>query len=409
MKVLITTGIFPPDIGGPASYGSTLARELSKNFSVALITYSSRSKFPDDKNQPFKIVRVAKWIPKFLRHIVFFLKTLSAAKDADVIFSLNAVSAGLPSLWAAKMGKKKFFVKIVGDYAWETAVNKSKTFFLIDDFQKPKRRGWIGILHKLQTKVCKGADSVIVPSAYLANMVKNWGVPEGKIKVVYNGVDPVRSRARDEVASPSRTAGAATSNGVDFKKADMSKEEARKEIGIAGNIILSVGRLVPWKGFRMLIKIMPQLLEINQFVRLVIAGDGPERRALDSIIKNMRLENKVFLVGGKSKRELSILMAAADVFILNTAYEGFSHQILEAMAAGVPVVTTAVGGNREVIRQGENGFMVRYNDEFNLMEAIKTIWQTPELRERFIEEGRKTVERFSREKMISETVKILTS
>jgi glycosyltransferase involved in cell wall biosynthesis len=382
-KILICTGIFPPDIGGPASYGNLLAKKLSQNFSVAVIAYSSKSKFPEDKNQPFKVIRVSRWIPKFLRHFVFFVKTFFAAKNADVIFSLNAVSAGLPALWSAKIRKKKFFVKIVGDYAWETAVNRGKTFLLIDDFQKSKRRGWIGILHKLQTKVCKGADGVIVPSNYLANMVKNWGVPEGKIRVVYNGVD--------------------------FKPLEISKEEARKSIGIAGNIILSIGRLVPWKGFRMLIKVIPNLLEINQFFRLVIVGDGPEKKTLESIVKNMRLENKVFLVGKKSKEELAIFLAAADIFVLNTAYEGFSHQVLEVMSAGIPVVTTAVGGNREVVRQGENGFMVKYNDEFNLVEAIKTVWQTEELRNRFIEEGRKTAEHFSSERMVEETIKILTS
>mgnify|MGYP001561005476 CR=1 FL=1 len=382
MKILITTGIFPPDIGGPASYGRTLAQKLAENFSVSLVTYSSKRKFPEDKNQPFKIIRIARWLPKFLRHFVFFVKTVSAAKGADVIFSLNAISAGLPALWAAKIRKKRFFVKIVGDYAWETAVNKGKTFLLIDDFQKSKRRGWIGILHNLQVKVAKGAEGVIVPSHYLADMVKNWGVPEGKIKVIYNGVD--------------------------FKPLEISKEEARKKLGIAGNIILSIGRLVPWKGFRMLIKIMPQLFEINQFFRLVIVGGGPERKILESIVKNMRLENKVYLVGKKSKEELATYMAAADIFILNTAYEGFSHQILEAMAAGVPVITTAVGGNREIIRQGENGFMVKYNDEFNLIEAIKTVWQMEELRTRFIEEGKKTVEYFSLEKMLRETMKILT-
>lgn len=383
MKILITTGIFPPDIGGPASYGKALAQKLSENYSVSLVVYSSRSKFSEDKSRPFKVIRIARRIPKFLRHFIFFMKTFLAAKNADVLFSLNAVSAGLPALWAAKLRKKKFFVKIVGDYAWEIAVNKGKTFLLIDDFQKSKRCGWVGVLHKYQVKVCRGADGVIVPSFYLANMVKNWGVPEEKIKVIYNGVD--------------------------FEPLEISKEEARKKIGIAGNVILSIGRLVPWKGFKMLIKIMPKLFEINQFFRLVIVGDGPERKTLESIVKNMRLENKVYLVGKKSREELALFLAAADISVLNTAYEGFSHQILEAMTAGVPVVTTAVGGNREVIHQGENGFIVKYNDEFNLIEAIKTVWQTEELRNRFIEEGKKTAQYFSPEKMINETVETLST
>ena len=101
-------------------------------------------------------------------------------------------------------------------------------------------------------------------------------------------------------------------------------------------------------------------------------------------------------------------MAAADVFVLNSGYEGFSHQILEAMTAGVPVIATAVGGNKEVIKQGENGFMVKYQDEFNLIEAIKSLWQNQGLQEEFKKEGKKTAENFSSEKMFEETVKILT-
>lgn len=164
---------------------------------------------------------------------------------------------------------------------------------------------------------------------------------------------------------------------------------------------------MPWKGFRMLIKIMPQLLEINHFFRLVIAGSGPEKKALDSMIRNMGLHNKVYLAGKKSRDELAIYMAAADVFVLNTGYEGFSHQILEAMACSLPIITTAVGGNREVVNQGENGFMIKYNDEFNLVEAIKTVWQDNDLRQQFSKEAKKTTSRFGEDKMYEETIKVL--
>ncbi len=125
------------------------------------------------------------------------------------------------------------------------------------------------------------------------------------------------------------------------------------------------------------------------------------------MLKNLNLDKKVYLIGRKTKEELAVFMAAADIFVLNTGYEGFSHQILEAMSARMPVITTTACGNPEVVRQGENGFMVKYNDEFNLIEAIKTLWQTPELRKRFIEEGKKTAQYFSQEKMIEETIKTL--
>ena len=362
-RILITTGIFPPDIGGPATYGAIIEQALkNKGFEVRVLVYS----------------RTGKVLPKGLRHFWYFLKLMPAVKKADAILALNAVSAGWPALFWAKMFKKKFVVRIVGDYAWEMAAAKGKTSLLIDDFQKNSKRGF---LHSVQVKTCKQADTIIVPSKYLAGIVKGWGAPESKIKVVYNGVD--------------------------FKPSDLSKEEARSKIGIHGNIILSIGRLVPWKGFRMLIKIIPKLLELSQFARLVIAGDGPDKKALESMIKNMGLEKKVFLVGKKSKNELAIYLTASDMFVLNSGYEGFSHLVLEAMTAGVPVIASAVGGNKEVVQQGENGFLVKYNDEFNIIEAVKALWSDKELAASFAEKGRETVQKFSSEKMVEETIATL--
>lgn len=380
-KLLIITGVFPPEIGGPASFGLALAKKLAVEKQITVLTYSSVFKFKNDHTFQFKVWRVWKKWPWFWRHLLFTAKIFWQAIKHNQILVLTTLNGGLPLIIAKLLFKKHFIIRVVGDRAWETAINKNKTFLLIDDFQKSKKKRWIGFLAKWQSTICRRADRVIVPSQYLARMVKGWGVPEDHIQVVYNGVD--------------------------FQPSTQSREEARKAIGIPGNILLSTGRLVAWKGFRMLIKIMPQLLKINQFFRLVIVGDGLEYKTLQTMIKNLGLEKKVYLVGRKNPQELAQYLAAAEIYILNTGYEGFSHQILEAMTAGVPVITTSAGGNREVIHQGENGFMVKYNDEFNLVEAVKTVWQTPELQQRFIAEGKKTVEHFSAEKMISKTLEVL--
>lgn len=380
-KLLIVTGVFPPDIGGPASFGLALAKKMAAEKQITVLAYSSAFKFKDDRHFPFKVKRVWKKWPWLWRHLLFAAKIFSQAVRHDQILVLTTLNGGLPLIVTKLLFKKHFIVRVVGDRAWEAAINKKKTLLLIDDFQKFKKKGWVGFMAKWQAVICRQADGVIVPSQYLSKMVRGWGVPEEKIKVVYNGVD--------------------------FTPSVLSHEEARKAIGIPGNILLSTGRLVAWKGFRMLIKIMPQLLKINQFFRLVIAGDGPEYKTLQRMIKNLGLEKKVYLVGRKNPQELAQYLAAAEIYLLNTGYEGFSHQILEAMTAGVPVITTAAGGNREVIHQGENGFMVKYNDEFNLVEAVKTVWQTPELQQRFIAEGKKTAEYFSVEKMIEETKKVI--
>lgn len=264
----------------------------------------------------------------------------------NATYSLEDLKGPLPLL-AVALFKKNFFIRVKGDHP-----NPS------------------GFLFWLQKFLCKRSEQIIVPSECVKRLISGWNVPSEKIKVIY---DP-----------------------IDFKPAEISKEEARKKIGIHGNLLISVGRLAPWKGFKMLIKIMPKLLEINQFFRLVIVGDGPDRKNLELIIRNLGLDRKVYLTGQKSQKELATYLAASDIFILNSGYEGFPKDLLEAMAAGVPVVASAVMGNREIVRQGENGFLVKYNDEFNLIEAIKTLHKDPELKEEFATEGKKTVQRFSK-------------
>ncbi len=377
-KILIATGIFPPDIGGPATYADMVAKALvERNFDVKIITYS-KAKTPKDEKT--NISRVSKKWPWFIRHIIYATKIFFAGRKCDIIYSLSTINGSIPSLISAKFFKKKFYIRIAGDYAWQVAMEKEKTELMIDDFQKGRKKGWIKFLFGLQKSLCKKADLVIVPSEYLECIVKKWGVAEDKIKVIYNAVE--------------------------LKPSIISKEEARNKIGIHGNIIMSIGRLAPWKGFKMLIKIMPKLLELNQFFRLVIIGDGPDKKNLEAMIKNLGLDKKVYLLGKKPQNELPLYLAAADVFVLNSGYEGFSHQILESMALGVPVIASAVMGNRELIHQGQNGFMVKYNDEFNLIEAIKTLHQDDAMKNQFIAEGKKTAEFFSVDKMIGETEKI---
>ncbi|HXK37054.1 MAG TPA: glycosyltransferase family 4 protein [Candidatus Paceibacterota bacterium] len=382
-SLLITTGIFAPDIGGPASYARTLGKRFTQQgVAVTILAYSSVMQHGGDRGLPFRVRRVWTGLPWGVRHAWYAFQTFRFARGSEAILALNAVSAGVPAAMAARLTHTPLVVRIVGDYAWEIALQTGRTFLLIDDFQKSPTGGRIGRLRRLQTWTCRQAKAIIVPSQYLAGVVMGWGVPQEKLRVVYNGVElPV---------------------------VQASKEEARKHIGISGNLIVSCGRLVPWKGFRMLIKLLPQLLQVNQFFRLAIVGDGPDQKMLQTVIRTLGLERKVFLVGRKSASELAWYLAAADLFVLNTGYEGFSHQILEAMQAGIPVITTTAGGNREVIVQGQNGIMVRYNDEFNLLEAIKAVWKQGDLREKLVANARHTVAAFSTERMYEATKEVLT-
>ena len=364
-------------MGGPATHVQTIGQALAKqNIAVSILAYGQGP----SQDGPVAVNWVSRRWPKILRHFIFLRRLKRLAKGADRIVAFNAVSAGWPTKVVGKKLGVPFIVRIVGDAAWERAQQARKTNLSVSDFQETPKSGYIGQLDKIQRLVCQAATAVYVPSLFLKKIVSGWGVSEEKIEIIHNGFD--------------------------ISVIDLSKEEARLKVGISGNIILSVARLVPWKGMRMLIKIMPEILKDDPFARLVIIGEGPEEEKLKAMIKTLRLERSTVILPRKNREELATYFAAADMFVLNTFYEGFSHLLIEALALGTPVITTEAGGNPEIIEQGQNGLAVPFNDEAGLIEAIKMIHTNDDLRAKLIARGYNSVQKFSRERMIEEILKL---
>ena len=132
-KLLITTGIFTPDIGGPATYAKTLLNKLSENnFDIKIITYSDLA--GKDKENIFRILRNQNCI---LRYFKFFWQTFQLAKWADIIYAQGPISEGLPTYLACKLLGKKYKLKITGDQAWERLSQKDN-LITPDLFQNKK-------------------------------------------------------------------------------------------------------------------------------------------------------------------------------------------------------------------------------------------------------------------------------
>lgn len=365
MKILIATGIFLPDIGGPATYSKLLANELPmRGIEVSVLSFSAVRKFS-----------------KLIRHFIYFLKVLKSGRKTDIIFAQDPVSVGLPSCLVAKILRKKFVLKIVGDYAWEQGMQRFGVKDLLDDFLDKKYCWQVEILRKIQKFVAKSANKIIVPGEYLKKVILRWKIEERKIKVIYNAFDTFEIK--------------------------ISKDEARKKLDLNGFILISAGRMVMWKGFDVLIEIMSEILKGIPEAKMIIIGDGSERKNLELRIENLRLEGTIILIGQISREQVINYLKAGDLFILNTGYEGLSHQILEAMAVGIPVITTNVGGNPELINHGENGFLVEYNNKKELVNAITGLCMNESLRNKFIEKSKEKIHGFTKEKMITETIKFL--
>ncbi|MDP3999639.1 MAG: glycosyltransferase family 4 protein [bacterium] len=376
--ILIATGIFPPDIGGPATFTKLLLEELPKRgFKVIALSYGE-----SQKGDPSNIRRVSRHIPKGLRHFIYFLKVWQLGRKADIIFAQDPVSAGLPAFLANKFLHRKFILKAVGDYAWEQGAQRFRVQDSIDDFQDTKKKyHWVVEgLKWIRSWVADGSDLVIVPSEYLKKIVVRWGVAPEKINVILNAVSPMISTS--------------------------GKDLERGILGLQGTILVSVGRLVPWKGFDMLIKIVADLKNKFSDLHLFIIGDGPERANLESLINKLRIEKNAVLMGSLPKNELIKYLKASDVFVLNTGYEGLSHQIREAQALGLPVVTTDVGGNPEIVIHGQTGLLVPYNDYNALRRTLIDIISDESLRQRLGELARKKEMAYTHNMMINGYIEI---
>ncbi len=342
MNILLAADIFPPESGGPATYVVTLARELvERGDTVTVVSLNPNS----DKNVLDKRVNLfsVRFKNKILRYKHYLWLLFKHAKNKDVMYAMGPVNAGfLAYVIARYLRHKKLIVKVVGDYAWEQARVKGLTTDSIDDFQKKKYAGKINWLQKIERRVVQAADAVITPSNYLKNIVVGWGASENKTHVVYNAVE-----------LPS-----------DIPVIHHPSEQW----------IVTVARLTPWKGVRALIMAVLELKKTMPHVKLKIVGDGPEKSALQSLVVEAEAGEMVEFLGNVPRTQGLSYIQTANVFVLNSGYEGFSHVILEAQALGVPVLTSRVGGNPELV---PNEHLFAFNDREEIKKKIEEVLKSP--------------------------------
>ncbi len=364
-KILIATGIFPPSIGGPATYAKMLEEELPKyNIRPDILSFDS----------------VRKW-PWGIRHVLYFFKLWRKAAAADVIYALDPVSVGGPASMVALFRGKPFYLRVAGDYAWEQACQLYGVTDLLDVFlDKKDYSRAVKRLRRIEWSTARHAERIVVPSEYLKGVVKKWGIDEVKVSVIPNTL---------EGEMPTE-----------------AKEVLRGELAFRRKTIMSAGRLVTWKGFAALIEGLGDWLK-EKNISFIIAGSGPDEKMLKALVEKKGLEDNVTFLGALPRRDLLRYVKASDVFVLNTAYEGFSHQILEAMSLSTPVVTTAVGGNPELIENGVHGYLVALNDTNTFKEKIGKILAEQSLADTLALHARERASLFTKGRTLQGLISIL--
>ena len=371
MRLFVASGIFHPEPGGPATYLFRLLPELqARGHEVRLLTFGDAPV----EGYPYPVRRIPRrFLP--LRFADYARAARPLAQWSDLIF---ANSLGLPLVG---LPPRPRVLKVVGDLAWERAVNRGwiPPTEDIDAFQTRRYARRVMLLKRQRSREVRRADAIIVPSEYLRRMVIGWGALPERVTVIFNALAP-------DAAASTR-----------------SPDDARSELGLPpGPLLLTVARLTAWKGVDSLLRALARVPD----VRLLIAGDGPEEARLRALAGSLRLGERAQFLGRVDRARLATYFRAADYTALYSGYEGLPHVLLESLLSGTPVIASDKGGNPEVVRHGENGLLVPYPDEDALVAALETAFSS-DTRARLAAGTGAGLERFRWPALVEQTAALL--
>ena len=292
MNILVTTGIFPPDVGGPAKFVPLIADKLSEKNNLKVITLSEKT-VEDSHNdyEVFRIIRNQNKVSRFIKTLVLIIKN---GKDADVIFVNGLWLEVYISNWFIR---KKTIRKIVGDPVWEKFYTQYKTDDDFDTFQEKKYNTKVQFLKFVRNTALKSSNTIIVPSYHLLDFVKKQGY-NGRLIQVNNGTEKTQSIKKNK----------------------------------AHNKFLIVSRLVRHKNIDLVLK------------SLVILKN------------EYKIDFTLNIVGAKYGEELKSFYQFSNYFLQLSSYEGMPHSILEAMNYELKIIASNFGGNFELLGDNDFGF-----------------------------------------------------
>ncbi len=363
-KIVVATGIYPPEIGGPATYSKLLFDELPKKNILVDVC-------------PFSLVRK---LPKILRHFVYICFLFKKSIGADIIFAQDTVSVGFPAAIVSKLMRKRFFLRVPGDYVWEQSVQRFGVKDSIDLFQTKKYNIGVTFLRWIQVFTTESAEFVITPSNYFTQVVSKWTNKKINIKTIYNGID-----------FPSLK----------------TKTNARVSLHIKEDsfVIVSSGRLVQWKGFKEIIEALYKIIPKRKNITLFILGDGPEKLKLEKLISDLNLNEHVMIVGQVPRDVMFDYLVSADVFLLNTSFESFSFQTIEAMYSGAFVIVSKIGSLPELVEDGISGLLFEVNNQTQMIDSLEKVMEI-ESTENIKKTATERAKLFSIERTIDELIKL---
>jgi len=371
VKVLVVSGIWPPDVGGPASHAPELAEFLlARGHAVEVVTTADAA----PALRPYEVRWVDRAAPAGIRHVRVAAWIRERANHADVVYATSML--GRATL-GATLARRPVVVKLVADETYERARRWGLFEGDLDAFQRSSGGVRVRLLRQTRDRALRRACHIVCPSAYLASLAVSWGVLEERVTVLPN-VAPALPLL------PTR-------------------EEARVRLEVDGPMLAFAGRITRQKALGIALAAIARV----DGVSLLIAGDGPDLPEVRREASERGLDERVRFLGPLDRDGVLALFRAADASVLSSSWENFPHTVVESLAVGTPVIATAVGGVPELVRDGENGLLVGMGGVDALAAAIDRVVSESGLRERLAAAAAQSVEHLRPERIYAQLEEIL--
>ena len=361
MKILLVSGVYPPKIGGPSAQTQQIARGLiERGIEAHVITYGEQMSsgildgipvtFVDESSSQGlinKILRNVQVYQEILRIIDDFqpsvIQMQTASSNLGILTGIAARSRRIPALrkYSADLGALRINRDKVN---MSTSNNTSQQIFAF-------------VLKLLDWLLFSIYDGVwVTTQVFKERLIKRYRIPEQKIFLLPNFID---LQPFKEVE---------LSRNSDYEDGAISSDSRSRNI-----VLLTVGRLIPLKGIDICIQAISHLLDLPVKLRIVGSGSHDYELYLRGLAEQLKVSDRVEFAGAALPSRIAEEYRTADIFILASYYEAFAIVLIEAMASGIPVIATNVGGIPTVVEDGVSGCLVAAGNVQSLATAIRSM------------------------------------